>query len=281
VDAPVLSFSFLHGASPQTQSFNVVNSGAGSLSFQVSTSGTASAGVTISQQSGSATADAPVTLVVTVDPSQLPDDASSARILITTPSGESAVIPVIITVAASQPRLNLPQRGFLFTAVQGGGVTPPQPMAVLNSGDTAFSYSATAIPLSGSGWLNAASAVGSSSPSTFDTTTVSVRPANLSPGVYYGLVRIAADGTANSPQDVEVALNLLTPDFDPGAVVGPTGLVFAATAGNSDPGSQSFRITNLGASAVPFALRPVSIGGAWLVARPDSAAFWRPARRGQ
>src|SRR5258708_16531626 len=111
--------------------------------------------------------------------------------------------------------MTLPQRGFVFTAVQGGGVTPAQTIPVLNSGNAPFSYTATAIPQTGAGWLNAAARSGSSRPAAFDSVTVSVNPAGLDPGVYYGLVRVASSGTVNSPQDVQVVPKLLTPHFDP------------------------------------------------------------------
>jgi uncharacterized protein (TIGR03437 family) len=273
IDAPALSFSFLHSATPQTLSFSVQNSGGGTLTFDATVTGAASSGVTLSAQSGSALPNAPVMVVVTVDPTQLPDGAISGQIAIKGSSGQTVTLPITITIVPSQPRMTLPEHGFLFTAVQGGGVTPPQSFAVLNSGNAAFSYTASAIPMSGSGWLNAVAATGASSPSALDTVTVSVNPAGLEAGVYYGLVRIASPGTANSPQEVEVVLNLLKPQFDPGAVVGPTGLVFTASAGNSNPGSQKFQITNLSASPAQFALRPVPLGGAWLAALPDSGTL--------
>jgi len=218
-------------------------------------------------------------IVVTVDPTQLPDGASSGEIMIKGSTGQTINLPITITIVPSQPRMTLPQRGFLFTAVQGGGVTPPQSFAVLNSGNAAFSYTASAIPMSGSGWLSAVAGSGTSSPEAFDSVTVSVNPAGLDAGVYYGLVRVASPGTANSPQEVEVVLNLLKPQFDPGAVVGPTGLVFTASAGNSNPGSQTFQVTNLSRSPAQFALRPVPLGGAWLKASPDNGTLAAGASR--
>ncbi len=271
LDAPDFTFSFLHGGAPQTKSFKVLNVGGGTLTFQTKISGAAAPGITLSDISGSVLPDTPAIIVVTVDPTQLPDGSSSAQVLVTGSVGSSETIPitVTITIAPMQAVMALPERGFVFTAVQGGGVTPAQSLTVLNSGGSAFSYSASAIPLTGSGWLNVSSGSGTSSPGAFGTASVSVNPAGLQPGIYYGLVRVSSPGTANSPQDVEVVLNLLAPAFNPGAIVTPTGLVFAATTADSDPGSQSFRITNLGTTAVPYVLTPVLIGGAWLVARPD------------
>ena len=68
-------------------------------------------------------------------------------------ASETVRIPVTISVAPHPPRMALPQKGLLFTAVQGGGVTPPQPVAVLNVGQGAFTWRAQVSILSGeSGW---------------------------------------------------------------------------------------------------------------------------------
>ncbi len=275
LDAPDFTFSFLHGGAPQTKSFKVLNTGGGTLTFKTTISGAAAPGVSLSDVSGSVLPDTPVVIVVTVDPTQLPDGSSSAQVMVTGSVGSSESIPITITitVAPMQSVMTLPERGFVFTGVQGSGVTPPQSLTVLNPGGAAFSYTAAPIPLTGSGWLNVSSGAGVSNPGSVGTASVSVNTAGLQPGVYYGLVRVSSPGTVNSPQDVEVVLNLFAPAFSPGAVVGPTGLVFAATTSDSDPGSQTFRITNLGTTPAPFVLRPVLIGGAWLQARPNSGTI--------
>ncbi len=163
------------------------------------------------------------------------------------------------------------QRGLLFTAVQGGGVTPPQTFAVVNAGEGAFLWQAVASTFPGaSGWLSVTPDTGTSDAQA----TVRVNPDGIAPGVYYGLVRVSTTGASNSPQDVEVVLNLLPSDQNPGAVVGPSGLVFTTVARGQTPGSQTFTITNLSASPARFALGVVTLdAGSWIQAVPDRGAI--------
>ena len=172
----------------------------------------------------------------------------------------------------------LAQRGLLFTAVQGGGVTPPQTLSVLNVGSGSFAWSASAILLSGGPqWLSVSPASGSSSAgSSPGPVTVTVDLTQLpSPGVYYGLVRISSPDTTNAPQDAEIVLNLLSSDSSPDAVLAPSGLVFTAAAGKppKDPSSQVFTITNLNASPLQFYVNIGTFGMNWLQAVPNTATI--------
>jgi hypothetical protein len=66
---------------------------------------------------------------------------------------------------------------------------------------------------------------------------VAVSAAGLASGRYSGLIRIESAGADNSPQLVSVDLNVLPAGSNPGVVVRPTGLIFAAQEGASSPGS--------------------------------------------
>ena len=261
----------------QTQSFQVSNAGTGSLNFSVTSTGAAAATLSFSPRAGTAQAGSPVNIIATIDPSSLAAGTFTATIVVTSAAtGDTQGIPVTISVAPRPQRLALSQRGFLFTAVQGGGVTPPQSFVVLNIGDGSFTWSATAItlPRGGPNWLNVTPSSGSSTAgSASGVVTASVDPSQLSsPGIYYGLVRIASPGTTNAPQDVEVVLNLLSSDNSPGALLSPAGLVFTSFA-SANPSSQTFTITNLNASPAQFRITAATLdGNAWLQAVPNTTA---------
>jgi trimeric autotransporter adhesin len=261
----------------QTQSFQVSNAGTGSLSFSVSATGAAAATISFSLRAGTVQAGSPVNVVATIDPGSLAAGTFIATIVVTSATtGDTANIPVTISVAPRPQRLALSQRGFLFTAVQGGGVSPPQSFVVLNIGDGSFNWSATAItlPLGGPNWLNVTANSGASGAgSATGVVTVSVDPSQLSSaGIYYGLVRIASPGTTNAPQDVEVVLNLLSSANSPGALLSPAGLVFTSFA-SANPSSQTFTITNLNASLTQFRITAATLdGNAWLQAVPNTTA---------
>jgi len=272
VQTGALTFSVAGGGAPQSKSFAVTNAGGETVNFKAAVTGSVAGSVGLSVQSGSVLAGSPITEVVTVDPAKLTAGTYTASIVLTNTAigGTSVTVPVTITVAQRPQRMALSQRGLLFTAVQGGGVTPPLSFAVLNLGDGQFNWNATIIPLTGGkDWLTVTPSSGVSGNTVLPQ--VSVDPTKISAaGVYYGLVRISADGVSNSPQDVEVVLNLLTPDDEPGPVIGPAGQVFTAIAGGTDPSSQSFVITNLNAEPSDFSIFPTTLDrGGWLEAAPS------------
>ena len=234
LDTDSLTLSGAVGAPVPTQSFRVQNAGGGSLDFSIEASGQGSAAISIDTASGSVQPASAAPVIVSLNPDALAVGTYQASIAVSSKTtSETVRIPVTISVAPRPQRMALPQKGLLFTAVQGGGVTPPQRVSVLNVGQGAFTWRAQVSILSGeSGWLSA-------SP---DRERAMRRPLSgqvvvkvdhnkvSAPGIYYGLVRVISDGATNSPQDVQVVLNLLPSDQNPGAVVGPSGLVFTSAA---------------------------------------------------
>jgi uncharacterized protein (TIGR03437 family) len=270
VEPGSLAVSITAGGSAQTRSFRVLNSGGGALDFRIASSGAAAAAISLSSQSGTAAPGAPVTVTATFDPRSLQAGTVTASLTVSSATGGTATIPVTLSVAPRPQQLALSQRGLLFTAVQGGGVTPPQTLTVLNAGGGSFNWSATPISLQpGANWLSVTPGSGSSSAgSSTGVVTVSADPGRLSsPGVYYGLVRIASPGTTNAPQDVIVVFNLLSSDNSPGALLAPSGLIFVGAS----PSSQTFTITNLNAAPAQFRVTPATLdGGSWLQAVPNT-----------
>ena len=277
VQPAALQISVTQSGAQQTQSFRVLNAGSGSLNFSVVPSGAATASIGLSARSGIALAGTPQALVVTVDPATLPAGTFAASLRVASgTTGETVNIPLTISVAPRPQRMAISQRGLLFTAVQGGGVTPPQSLSVLNIGTGSFTWSASPILLSGGPtWLSVTPGSGSTpAGSSTGQVTVSVDPTLLpSPGVYYGLVRISSTGATNAPQDAEVVLNLLPSGSNPEAVLTPAGLVFTSVARAQNPSSQVFTITNLNATPLQFYVNTGAFGLSWLQAAPNTATI--------
>jgi uncharacterized protein (TIGR03437 family) len=93
--------------------------------------------------------------------------------------------------------------------------------------------------------------------------------AALSPGAYYGTIRVSSSGIANSPQDFEVVLNVpaagttVLPDPQ------PAGLLFIGGAGAAVP-PQSVSIYAGSAAPVPWQASAITqdAGGKWLTVNP-------------
>jgi uncharacterized protein (TIGR03437 family) len=148
----------------------------------------------------------------------------------------------------------LTQTGFTFQAVQGGGRPSPSPFRILNGTGDRLNFTITTSTISGgSGWLSVSLGSGAidvnQAPPLIN---VRVDHAGLSPGDYYGQVRVEAPEAPNSPQILSVVLNVSAPTVNPGPEVFPTGLVFVGQPGGAQPAAQAIRVTNLTASATPF-----------------------------
>jgi uncharacterized protein (TIGR03437 family) len=273
-DASGLTFSLTAGGPPQSQSVRVLNTGSGQVNFFVRFAGAISGGLSSSFDAATVQPSQPATLTITADPAKLPPGTNSASLLILGTNLQFASVPITVTVAPRPQKMALSRQGFTFVAVPGGGVTPPQTFQILDTGTSDFDWTAKASTVSGGGWLALSPDQGSSSPSSFGSATVSANPAGLAPGVYYGLILVSSPGTVNSPQQLEVVLNVLSPEAGAAtaATVKPSGLIFKAPAGGDNPSSQNFQITNLSASDASLALKVKTTGGDWLVVAPDNGS---------
>ena len=281
VDPPRLLTAFVPQSQPRRGALLVSNLGSGSLNFNVSFS-TQTGGnwLSVSPSSGAATATQPAFLFVTIDPSGVGPGTYFGEITISAPSsGETIVIPIVMAVSGRQRLLRLSRKGMTFTAVSGGGGTLPQMLGVANSGMGTLNWSiSTETASGGPDWLTAAPAMGSTEANSRSLVEVSVRPGDLSPGAYYGLLRIAAQGAASSPRFMVVALSLLPPSFDPGLIVDPIGVLFTGEAGGPPPDAKMIQLTNPSANPVAMRSRRLTVdGGDWFYAftRSGGDRSWR------
>jgi len=176
-----------------------------------------------------------------------------------------------VTEIAADTGVTLTQTGFTFQAVQGGGAPSPKTFRFFNSTSRALSFTVATSTRSGGAWLSASPGTGSINPDQPVSINVSANQAGLSPGDYYGQVRIDAPGAPNSPEFLTVVLNVSPSGANPGPVVEPTGLVFVGLIGATTPAAQSVRITNLTNRASSFTATGSSTTGPnWFTIAPAS-----------
>ena len=271
-----LSLSTAIGGVLPTQTIHILNTGSGSLDYQIHRATVSANYLRLSTLSGTANASSPVDAVVSIDPSSISAGTLSETLLISSDAtGQTISLPVALSVASKPQRLVVSQKGLTFQAVQGGGVTAAQPFSVLNAGGGSFDWTATATTTGNTpSWLSitpraGTSTAGSAAPSITVKADASVL---FTPGTYYGVVRVTSKNAANAPQDVEVVLNVFDSGKNLGASVNRTGLIFLAPAGSSSPGSQTVSITNLNASPLMISPQAATFEGIpWLTVAPDAA----------
>jgi uncharacterized protein (TIGR03437 family) len=282
IDKNQLSFTYATASAARTQTITVSNQGGGSLPFTASVSldsGQSANWLTVVPASGTATPSAPVALAVGADAGNLPPGTYTGQVTITgAPAGSgSVVVPVAMTITTNPLILLLSQAGLTFTVVQNGGVIPAQTFGVLNLGSGTLNWTVQTSTLAGGNWLSATPGSGASdasNPGGAPLVTVSVSPANLNPGAYYGLVKVISAGAANTPQEVVAVLQVLPAGTDVGPIVQPNSLIFTAAAGDSSPGSQNVLVYDPTGTGKSFRSGIVTVDGAsWLVTLPSDATI--------
>ncbi len=252
-----LDFTFATGSAASSQTL--------SMSGGAVTSPTVTAGgawLSVAPPSGGS-------MVVTANPEGLAADAYTGRI-----QAGGVSVPVTMTISAAPQTIVLTQTGLTFTAVAGFSGTLSRSVGVLNTGLGSMNWTARSSVLSGgAGWLTATPASGASeSGGRAATLDVSVSPAGLASGAYYGQVAVTAPSAGNSPQLVSVVLNLLPADQSPGAQVYPTGAIFIGVAGGPNPESQSITLTNVAAGSATYTSTQSGDGGNWITVTPSQGS---------
>jgi sugar lactone lactonase YvrE len=245
IDHNHLSFTYSTSSAARKQTVTVSNTGSGTLPFSMTIQpapGQSTNWLTVTPLATTATPDLPATLSVQADPTTVAAGTYQASVLIQSAAG-SATVSVVMTVTPT-PLIELPsQTGLTFMAIQNGGLAPPQTFSVLSLGSGTLNWTAQTSVLGGlNNWLSVTPNSGVSAPgssNTPPTVSVSVNPAGLAPGIYYGLVTVTAAGAANTPQGVVAVLQVLSAGMGIAPVVQPNSLVFTGTVGNSSPSSQT------------------------------------------
>lgn len=269
-----LLFPFVLGSAPAQKQIAILNRGGASLDFQATVT-TFSGGnwLTVAPVSGTATLAAPVGVTVTADPRGLLAGIYRGRVTVSSiTTSQSLDIPVTMATSGISQVMRLSQRGMTFRAIAGGvALPPPRRFRVLNIGSGALNWTASASTLSGDDWLSVNPASGSADAASgnIPRVEVSVNPAGLASGQYYGQVQVFSQEAANSPQVIATVLNVLPEGSEPGTIVQPSGLIFTGVAGGSAPDSQLITLTNITDTPKTFTVgRFTPDGSNWFTPTP-------------
>jgi uncharacterized protein (TIGR03437 family) len=255
VNPSALNFSLSQGSTTATtQSVVIANSGGAAQTYTASA--TASSGsnwLSVSPGSGSVAPFASSSVSVSVDPTGLASGTYIGAVSIAiSPANIQSEVAITLTVSGGQATLQLSQTGYRFQTIAGGANPPGQTLIALNSGSGSLKFSAAASTTSGGPWLSVSPVSGTITPSAPAAAAITIQATGLGAGDYYGQIEISADGAANSPQIASVVLNVAKAGTDLGAFVYPTGLVFVAQAGGTNPASQTIAVTNPSTTTLTF-----------------------------
>ncbi len=196
-----LSFAAVAGGSnPASQSIQITNTGAGTLSFTDSKS---QSWLTVSPSSGST----PGTLTASVNITGLPAGTYTDSIQVSAAGAPNSPQTVSVTLTISTrsrgPILSVSGLSLSFSA-QGGGSSPnSQSVQITNIGTGTLFFTAS----QSQSWLIVYPPSGSA-PATL---TAGINVNGLKPGTYTDSITVTGQGAQNSPQTISVTLSVTGP----------------------------------------------------------------------
>jgi len=248
-----LLFSYSLGAPPSRQSLLLETGDGNAKPYEITSS---APWLSVNLPSGTLSPGVPVNLLITADPKGLAKGSYSAKLTVRNPEdpAQRLEIAVSMTISGTPQQMRLSQTGFAFSAVQNGAVTSPRAMQVLNTGIGTMPWRATVQTLAGGNWLQVTPATGTSEAGrAAPEIRIAANPTGLAPGVYFGLVSVAATGVDNAPQSATIILNVTTQGQAPGPLIEPAGLLF--TSSPQTPATpQEAQFANLTAGELTYSL---------------------------
>src|SRR6185369_12775521 len=148
LDKQSLSFGFPRNANARAQSLAVSNTGGGALGFTVSVTTAIGNWLSVSPSTGSVFPGAPLILAVTADPAGMEPGTYTGQVVVAS-AGATRTVAVTMTISDLNQAILLSHSGLSFTAVQRGGVVPPQSFSILNIGVGVVSWTVSTSTLAG------------------------------------------------------------------------------------------------------------------------------------
>lgn len=229
------------GISAATRVVNILNGGAGSISWSVATtllSGRAG-WLSVSPVQGSSTSTSATSpLTVTVNSGGLGPGTYYGRIEIASPgvANSPRFVTVVLRVltAAQTSGPSVAPAGFLFTATTAGANPAAETLTISEVHGAAVSFTSSITFTSGNNqWLTVTPASGSVATGQPASLSLQANIAGLTPGVYKATVNLifSGGGTRTVPATLSLhAASSANKSFSPKAVCAPTQLVPAITA---------------------------------------------------
>lgn len=183
------------GQNAASQTFQVWNSGGGTLSYTI----TDNAGwLSVTPDSGDSTGEKDT---ITVNYATTSLAAGTYNAIITVAATDVSAKTIAVTLTVNSPAAISLSATSLNTVCAKGRNAAPQSFQVWNSGGGTLSYTIT----DNAAWLSVTPNSGTSTGEK-DTIAVNYNSAVLSPGTYHANITVSAPGASNTPQQIQVTL---------------------------------------------------------------------------
>jgi hypothetical protein len=263
------------GPNPSDEILQIKNTGQGTLSYNIEDDANFYDvdWLSIIPTNGSATEEGVQEHTVSVDKTGLAarDEAYTAKITITSNDAYNTPQRVDVSLVLTEeqpPEIGVSPANVSFAARVGGSNPAAKTFTVQNLGESTLNYQITW----DAAWFSVSPQNGTSGTEQISH-TVTVDASGLSEGSYTGLITVADANATNSPQTVNVNLEV-SAEPPPEIWLSTGSLSFSAREGGSDPSSQSFTVRNSGEGTLDY---QVSGDESWMGVSPGSGSLQEDA----
>jgi hypothetical protein len=248
------------GSNPSPQVLKIKNSGVQNLTYTITDD---AAWLTVNPTSGTSTGQV-LEHVVSVDKTGLTSQTEPYTARITVTSSQACNNPQQVSILLNlgkepPPEISVTPKDVSFVAGVGGSNPPAQTIRIKNSGEGTLNYTLS----EDAAWLGVNPASGTSTGGE-NTHSLTVNTSGMGTGTYSATVSITDANAVNSPQTVNVTLQIST-TLPPTIAVSPDSLRFNAQVGGSNPATQRIRVRNSGEGTLNYT---VTEGAAWMSVSP-------------
>ncbi|HVP09986.1 MAG TPA: hypothetical protein VMV94_02240 [Phycisphaerae bacterium] len=262
LDKTALSPTAAQGSSPPNDTFNVSNTGAGTLNYTITADAT---WLTATPASGSTTGPA-VPITVQYSTALLAAGTYTATITVSdataTNNPQTIGVTLTINVPTAPPAISLSTASLNPVATQPAN-PPNDTFTVSNIGGGTLNYTIAA----DAAWLTASPATGSTT-GPANTITVQYDTATLTAGTYTATISATDAAASNSPQSISVSLTI-NPAPPPTITLSTASLTPTVTQG-SDPPNGAFTISNTGGGTLNYI---IAADVSWLAISPITGSI--------
>ncbi|MGA3187430.1 MAG: putative Ig domain-containing protein [Bryobacteraceae bacterium] len=206
-----MNFVVTQGGTTGAQTFGVLNSGLGSLNWNITSCTLSSTGscdssswLSVSPTAGTSVAGSfPPLTTVSVNPQALSPGQYFATLIVTAPQANNSPKTLVVALTVlPQGEFPPPQAwpgSVILGGVAGGVASNTQSLTLTNFNATPLSYTSTVATLDGSPWLQQTPASGTIPPNSSVQMNIVANLNGLAPGLWYGTVATSfGDGTIQS-----------------------------------------------------------------------------------
>jgi hypothetical protein len=268
ISTPAIDFGAGDQATDSAQTISLSNTGAGQISWQATST---QSWLMLSPTRGTFYNGQPMLVTLAVDRSSLKVGKYSAEVIFTSNAGEKH-LAVSMQVTPLKPGheavLQVSPAVLSFTGVDGSANLTPQVVTLSNPGMRPLNWGTFASTTDGSNWLSASPASGTIEKGGSQTVTINVDSSLLLPGVYYGSISFASQGSEavmNSPQTIYVSVTI-QPQCS--LAISPYALTFTSAYLQAPPARKSISVSANGSCAAPLnwsALVSTNSSAQWLM----------------